>query len=54
MEEFVNEDVEDILKLFRMFNDGTHGAAGRFDLNELVAVKQRAESGIRFLHYLAQ
>ena len=54
VEEFVNEDVEDILGLFRMFNDGTHGAAGRFDLNELVAVKQRAESGIRFLHYLAQ
>ncbi len=53
IEDFVNEDVEDILKLFRVFNDGTHGRAGRFELNELVAVKQRAESGIRFLHQLA-
>jgi hypothetical protein len=54
VEDFVNEDVEDILGLFRVFNDGTHGTAGRFDLNELVAVKQRAESGIRFLYHLAQ
>ena len=53
VEDFVNEDVEDILRLFRVFNDGTHGEAGRFDLNELVAVKQRAESGIRFLYHLA-
>lgn len=53
VEDFVNKDVEDILKLFRLFNDGTHGRAGRFDLNQLLAIKQRAESGIRFLHYLA-
>lgn len=53
VEEFVNQDVEDILGLFRVFNDGTHGESGRFDLNELVAVKERAESGIRFLHRLA-
>ncbi len=52
-EAFVNEDVDDILGLFRIFNDGTHGEAGRFDLNELVAVKQRAESGIRFIYELA-
>jgi len=40
VEEFVNEDVEDILRLFRVFNDGTHGAAGRFSLDELVAVNE--------------
>lgn len=54
VEDFVNRDVEDILSLFRVFNDGTHGRAGRFDFNELLAVKQRAENGIRFLHELAQ
>jgi hypothetical protein len=27
--------------------------AGRFERNELVAVKRRAESGIRFLYHLA-
>lgn len=53
LEDFVNADVEDILGLFRVFNDGTHGQVGRFDLNELVAVKQRAEGGIRFLYELA-
>lgn len=52
VEDFVNADVEDILRLFRVFNDGTHGAAGRFDMNDLVVVKQRAESGIRFLYEL--
>ena len=53
VEQFVNEDVEDILRLFRLFNKGTHGGVGRFDLNQLAAVKLRAESGIRFLHYMA-
>ena len=53
VEEFVNKDVEDILGLFRIFNDGTHGVAGRFELNELVAVKRCAESGIRFPYHLA-
>jgi len=53
VEEFVNEDVEDILKLFQLFNDGAHGDAGRFNLNELAVVKARAESGILFLHELS-
>lgn len=52
-EEFIEEDVEDILGLFRVFNDGAHGAAGRFNLNELMAVKERAEGGIRLLYELA-
>lgn len=52
-EDFMNEDVDDILELFRVFNDGTHGSAGRFNLHELVAVKRRVESGIQFLHQLA-
>lgn len=54
VENFVNEDVDDILQLFRVFNDGTHGRAGQFTINELVAVKQRAESGIRFVCELAR
>ncbi len=53
VENFVNEDVEDLLGLFRQFNDGTHGAAGRFASNELVAAKQRAERGIQFLCRIA-
>lgn len=53
VEEFVNEDVEDIITLFRLFNAGTHGRAGRYDLSQLLAVKQRVECSIRFLHHLA-
>ena len=52
VEDFVNEDVDDVLRLFRVFNDGTHGQSGRFEMHELVAVKVRAEAGIRFLHRL--
>ena len=50
LEEFVEEDIEDALALFRDFNDGTHGHAGRFDLRELTAIKKRVEDVILFLH----
>jgi hypothetical protein len=49
LEDFVNEDVENILQLFRLFNDGTHGTAGRFELNALRAMKKRVEDGIMYL-----
>lgn len=48
-EEFVSNDVENVLDLFHVFNDGTHGSAGRFAINELTAVKRRVEDGILFL-----
>ena len=47
--EFVEKDVDNIVTLFRVFNDGTHGSAGRFDLRQLNAVKKRVEDGILFL-----
>jgi Predicted pPIWI-associating nuclease len=47
--EFVETDVQDIMKLFRVFNDGTHGSAGKFDLDTLHMVKARVEGAIRFL-----
>ena len=53
-EEFVEQDVENILHLFRVFNDGTHGSAGKFSLRQLTSVKQRVEDGILFLASLAQ
>jgi hypothetical protein len=54
IEEFVSKDIDDIIELFRVFNAATHGSAGRFDLHELGAVKERAESGIFFLIQLAR
>ena len=37
------------MQLFDVFNKGTHGAAGTFDLSQLDAVKKRVENGIMFL-----
>ena len=49
MRNFVETDVDDVMKLFRVFNDATHGDAGALDLNALRALKQRVEGAIRFL-----
>ena len=48
-EQFVEDDIENIVQLFDVFNKGTHGAAGTFDLPQLVAVKKRVKNGIMFL-----
>jgi len=50
LEEFVDRDIENVLALFRDFNDGTHGSAGRFDLTQLTAIKRRVEDAVHFLH----
>jgi hypothetical protein len=48
--DFVDHDVENVLTLFREFNDATHGAAGHFSVNQLRALKVRVEDAIIFLH----
>lgn len=47
--DFVERDIEDVLGLFRVFNDGTHGAAGTLELSQLLALKDRVEDAIRFI-----
>lgn len=47
--DFVHDDVGNILTLFGVFNDGTHGEAGKFSLTELSTLKQRTEAGILYL-----
>ena len=47
--DFVDTDVDDVLGLFRVFNDGTHGDAGALDVEALQALKGRVEGAIRFL-----
>lgn len=54
LEAFVDDDIEDVIALFRDFNDGTHGTAGRFDLPQLVAIKKRVEGAIHFLHRIVR
>ena len=49
LEEFVEDDLENVVSLFDEFNSGTHGDAGRFDLVALTAIKQRVEGAIHFV-----
>ncbi len=52
LEEFIEADIENVLELFQTFNKGTHGSAGKFDLPQLHAIRQRVEDGIMFLSRL--
>jgi len=47
--EFVEADITNILELFHVLSDGTHGAAGRYEFSKLLQVKKRVEQGINFL-----
>lgn len=49
IEEFIHEDIENILKLLCELNGGTHGNAGKYTINQLKGIKKRAESGLSFL-----
>lgn len=52
IEDLVEQDIDNVLTLFRDFNNGTHGHAGRFTIIQLNALRVRVESGIRFIHTL--
>lgn len=51
--DFVDADINNVLDLFSVFNSATHGAAGKYELTKLLAIKTRVEGGIRFLSRLA-
>lgn len=51
---FVDSDIDDVVGLFRVFNDGTHGNAGTLDISALHGLKGRVEGAIRFLSTIAQ
>ena len=53
LEDFVEKDVQNIIELFNVFNRATHGAAGRFNLAELLTIKKRVEDGILFVAGIA-
>lgn len=50
LEEFVERDLDNVVELFTIFNEGTHGSAGKFDFAQLAAIKHRVEDAIRFLY----
>jgi len=46
---FVDADIDDLITLFRTLNDGTHGSAGTFNVQQLLKLKKRAEDSIIFI-----
>lgn len=46
---FAESDITNILALFHVLSDGTHGPAGRYSYQNLLQVKKRVEQGIYFL-----
>jgi hypothetical protein len=49
LEDFVDADIDDLLSLFKTLNDGTHGSAGRFSIEQLSKLKKRVEDSINFI-----
>ena len=47
--DFVENDMDNVVQLFRVFNDGTHGSSGRFEHNQLLAIRARVEGAVSFL-----
>lgn len=50
---FVDEDIDNVIKLFEVLNGATHGESGRLALSTLRQVKQRVEDGLVFLCRIA-
>lgn len=48
-DEFIDNDIDNILELYHTLSDGTHGEAGRYSMIQLKLIKKRVEDGINFL-----
>ena len=49
LESFVEVNIGDLTVLFDDLNSGTHGTAGKFDLQQLTGIKNRVEDAIDFM-----
>ena len=49
LEGFIEANIKDLATLFGELNSGTHGAAGKFSLQQLAGIKNRAEDSIAFI-----
>lgn len=47
--DFIEDDMNNVVQLFRVFNDGTHGSSGRFEHLQLLAIRLRVEGAVTFL-----
>ena len=52
--DFVEKDIDDILKLLTELNGGTHGDAGKFTLGQLSKLRKRVREGLEFLVMLGK
>lgn len=49
IDEFIDNDIQNILELYHTLSNGTHGKAGRYTIEQLKLIKKRVEDGIKFL-----
>ena len=49
LESFVEANIKDLTILFNDLNSGAHGSAGKFTLEQLIAIKGRVEDAIDFI-----
>ncbi|HEY8360873.1 MAG TPA: hypothetical protein VIL30_25725 [Ramlibacter sp.] len=47
--DFIEQDSSNVVELFQVFNSATHGVAGKFSFDQLVAIRRRVEDAIYFL-----
>lgn len=50
---FIDQDIDNVLELFGVFNAGTHGPAGRLEFEQLILLKKRVEDALIFLTGIA-
>ncbi|MCE7058150.1 hypothetical protein LZF95_25935 [Algoriphagus sp. AGSA1] len=53
MVDFTDSNIADVLNLFRDFNNGTHGSAGKYSYDQLLKLKTRVEDSIKYLYQVA-
>ncbi len=49
MVDFVEKDVNDVINLFFELNSGTHGRAGKLNVQQLIRLKKRVEDALQFI-----
>ena len=47
--DFVDVDVDSVVSLFPVFNDGTHGSARKFTLQQLGHIRRRVQDSVQFI-----
>lgn len=50
--DFAEVSVGDVQNLFQDLNSGTHGSAGKYNLNQLLSLRKRAEDTLDFLRHV--